>query len=293
MKKLTVSLAILFALSLLVVLFLSFDGRKEKPAAKEGLADYRIVAHAMGAIEHKPYTNAYEAFVANYEKGTRIFEVDFMLSTDGYPLARHEWSANMSKLLGQTRTLPEEKQDQPLSRKEFMNTPIFEFYTPLDGKGILDLLEHYPDAYIITDTKEDEAGYLRLLRKLAEEATTRNPALLDRVVPQIYSREMLAKVKDIYPFPQVIYTLYESEDSDDVVVEFAKETGVWVTISDSQATEKFVSNLVQTGTRVYVYTVNDEERIRELSKMGVSGFYTDYFSEEDFNRMQGRSSLSR
>ncbi|MFP4975296.1 phosphatidylinositol-specific phospholipase C/glycerophosphodiester phosphodiesterase family protein [Paenibacillus sp. CN-4] len=293
MKKLTVSLAVLFALSLLVVLSLSFYGGKEKPAVKEGPAAYRIVAHAMGGIEHQPYTNAYEAFVANYEKGTRIFEVDFMLSTDGYPLARHEWSANMSKLLGQTRTLPAEKQDQPLSRKEFMGTPIFEFYTPLDGERILDLMEHYPDAYIVTDTKEDDAGYLRLLRKLAEEAKTRNPALLDRVVPQIYSREMLAQVKDIYPFPQVIYTLYASEDSDEAVVEFAKKTGVWVTMADSRATEKFVGDLIQTGTQVYVHTVNDEERIRELSKMGVSGFYTDYFSEEDFSRMQGLSSLSR
>lgn len=31
--------------------------------------DYRVISHAMGGIREHAYTNSYEAFIANYEKG--------------------------------------------------------------------------------------------------------------------------------------------------------------------------------------------------------------------------------
>lgn len=55
----------------------------------------------------------------------------------------------------------------------------------------------------------------------------------------------------------------------------------------SRATKSFVKKLKKAGARVYVHTVNEEDEIRELSRMGVDGFYTDFVSEDDLNTIRG------
>lgn len=65
--------------------------RKEKQPAT-GFAAHRVIAHAMGGINDKAYTNTKDAFIANYEQGTRIFEADLLLTSDEQLVARHEWT---------------------------------------------------------------------------------------------------------------------------------------------------------------------------------------------------------
>lgn len=91
----------------------------------------------------------------------------------------------------------------------------------------------------------------------------------------------------MYAFPEIIYTLYQTEDSDEVVIEFVKQTGVDITMPTTRATKSFVRNLKKAGARVYVHTVNDEQEIVELSRLGVNGFYTDFVPENDLNRIKG------
>ncbi|MDQ0196800.1 glycerophosphodiester phosphodiesterase family protein [Paenibacillus wynnii] len=147
---------------------------------------------------------------------------------------------------------------------------------------ILDLLQHYPDAYIVTDTKEaDPVRMIKEFEILTDAAGRRDPALLERIIPQIYSRSMLAQINEIHPFSHVIYTLYESQDSDQQVVDFVKESGVDVSMPENRATRKFVKALKNSGARVYVHTINDVQQIQKLSRMGVDGFYTDFIAEND------------
>ncbi len=73
-------------------------------------------------------------------RARRVFEIDFMLTSDRKAVARHEWTANMSKLLGQDEKLPEDKQAGALTHDEFMNTPILGMYQPMDADGIIDVL---------------------------------------------------------------------------------------------------------------------------------------------------------
>jgi len=278
-KKLILSVVMLAALILLVV-FSFLPSQEETPGTD--FADYRIVAHAMGGINGSTYTNAFEAFVANYEQGTRIFETDLLLTTDGKLVARHEWTANMSKLLGQLEVLPAARQGVALDFAEFMDTPILELYSPLDWEDILDLMQHYPDAYIVTDTKEFDSGLImQEFQMLTEAASRRDTALLSRIVPQIYSRSMLEELNKIYPFPHIIYTLYQSQDTDEQVISFVRDHDVDITMPVSRGTAKFVKALKRAGAHVYVHTLNDTEEIEKLSRIGVDGFYTDFISEDD------------
>lgn len=283
-KKLIAYAIMLGAVALLLVLTLT--EKKEEPAT--GFAAHKIVAHAMGGIHDYTYTNSLDAFVANYEQGTRVFEADLLLTTDEKLVARHEWTANMSKLLGQQTVLPAAKQGTVLNYEEVMSSPILEIYSPLDIEKIINLMMIYPDAYIVTDTKELEPELVtKQFQLIVEAAEKRDPALLDRIVPQIYSREMLDVVNRVHVFPEMIFTLYQTYDSDEAVIDFAKQTGVDITMPAARATKSFVRKLRNAGARVYVHTVNDEKEITELSRMGVDGFYTDFVSETDLELMKG------
>lgn len=281
--KVLASVIMIAAVALLLVLTLE----KEKEPAT-GFAAYRVVAHAMGGIYDKTYTNSQDAFIANYEQGTRVFEADLMLTSDDRLVARHEWTANMSKLLGQQEALPSDKQGIVLTHEEVMSTPILQIYSPLDIDKIFDLMMLYPDAYIVTDTKETDPELVtKQFQMIVEAAQKKDPALLQRIVPQIYNRDMLDVVNQVYAFPEVIFTLYQTQDSDEVVIAFARETGVDITMPTARATKGFVRNLKKAGVRVYVHTVNDEKEISELARMGVYGFYTDFVPENDLKRIRG------
>lgn len=282
--KLIASITMIGAVTLLLVLMLG--GKEKQPAT--GFAAHRVIAHAMGGINNKAYTNTKDAFIANYEQGTRIFEADLLLTSDEQLVARHEWTSGMSKKLGQQEVLPPDKQGEVLTHDEVMNSPVLELYSPLDIEKIVNLMEIYPDTYIVTDTKELEPEQVtKQFQLIVEAARKKDPALLERIVPQIYSREMLEVVKQVYAFPEIIYTLYQTEDSDEVVIEFVKQTGVDITMPTTRATKSFVRNLKKAGARVYVHTVNDEQEIVELSRLGVNGFYTDFVPENDLNRIKG------
>lgn len=283
-KKIIASVIMIGAIALLLVLTL---GEKEKQPAT-GFAAHRIVAHAMGGIHNYTYTNTLDAFIANYEQGTRVFEADLLLTSDDKLVARHEWTANMSKLLGQQNVLPAAKQGAVLNYEDVMSSPVLELYSPLDIDKIMDLMVIYPDAYIVTDTKELEPERVtKQFQLIVEAAEKKDPALLQRIVPQIYSRDMLDVVDRVYAFPEVIFTLYQTQDSDEVVIDFASQTGVDITMPTVRATKSFVRKLKNAGARVYVHTVNDEKEISELSRMGVDGFYTDFVSEDDLSRIKG------
>lgn len=131
-----------------------------------------------------------------------------------------------------------------LTHDEVMNSPVLELYSPLDIEKIVNLMELYPDTYIVTDTKELEPEQVtKQFELIVEAARKKDPALLERIVPQIYSREMLEVVKQVYAFPEIIFTLYQTEDSDEVIIEFVKQTGVDITMPTTRATKSFVRNL--------------------------------------------------
>ncbi|MEK3778280.1 MULTISPECIES: phosphatidylinositol-specific phospholipase C/glycerophosphodiester phosphodiesterase family protein [unclassified Paenibacillus] len=269
-------------------LFFAYESESEEQ--RDGFTAYRLIAHAMGSIRDQPYTNAYEAMIANYEKGTRVFEIDFMLTSDRIAVARHEWTANMSKMLEQDQELPEEKQAGALTHDEFMNTPILGMYQPMDADGIIDVLAQYPDMYIVTDTKEQkDEDIQQVLRSLVDAAKEHDPSVLDRVVVQIYNEPMLETVKEVYAFPSIIYTLYATQDTEDQVVDFVQKNDIdAVTMPEYKVNQNFVAKLNSAGSVTYVHTINDTEQVANYEKWGVYGVYSDVLTEQELDEMNTR-----
>lgn len=241
----------------------------------------RTVAHAMGGIDGNEYTNSREAFLYNYHNGHRLFEVDFMTTSDGVVVASHDWN----KTYEQMGLEFEGEEAPPLSLTEFKSGKILGRYTPLTLEDILQLMEEYPDIYIVTDTKYPEPEIAKQnFEDIYNAVNAINPDLLHRFAPQVYTEEMYETIMQVYNWENVIFTLYfiEPQYYPDTL-EYAVENDIkimtlprWVQYSD-----RFIRYGKMNGVTFFMHTYNNMEEIyTERDRYGVWGFYTDYLTPQ-------------
>lgn len=221
------------------------------------------VAHALGGYQGTVYTNTKEAFLANYARGFRLFEVDLIETSDAVLVANHDWETP-----GRFDTGP-----LPLSYAAFKTARVYGRLTPLTSWEVLDLVASHRDVRLILDIK---GRYAKSLSTVVEEARRIDPTLLDRVIPEFSRQEHLKTALSLYPFRSLIYTPHLSPYSDEDVVAFVRRHGVpVVSLHESRFSTPFVQALGQAGAAVYVYTVNSPERAAFYIQSGVKGVYTD------------------
>lgn len=166
-------------------LYLQFQqgGIKESQCTTE-----QIIAHAGGEIAGLRYTNTLEALNLSYAKGARLFELDFIETSDGKLVAGHDWAmvkqqAHYSGIID----------DRPLSEREFLSLQPFQpralrsyqLYTPLGMKRINAWFQQHPDAVLITDKLNDPV-------RLAQELT-----FTGRVMMELFSREAVKQAQEV------------------------------------------------------------------------------------------------
>ncbi|MDD6070716.1 MAG: phosphatidylinositol-specific phospholipase C/glycerophosphodiester phosphodiesterase family protein [Clostridiales bacterium] len=234
-----------------------------------------VIIHAMGLINEVAYSNSLEAFQAHYANGERYFETDFSLTSDNRLVARHDWEEGWQKGIDYEHIPTEEV---------FLNTPIFGTFTPLSLKDIILLMQQHEDIYIITDTKDVDPELARrdisILVETAEEMDALD--VVDRFVVQIYSMEMYEAIKDVYSFPNYIFTLYAiwcGDESEFIeYCRFCVENGIrTITMWDYRCADnpKLCKIADKYGIAIYVQTVNDQETAEKMFSLGVRGIYTD------------------
>jgi glycerophosphoryl diester phosphodiesterase len=242
--------------------------------------EHEVIAHAMGGIQGKTYTNSYEAFIANYEKGVRVFEVDLQLTEDGYLVARHDWdNVNLYEIYEQTP--PAGKAGLPLTLKEFLSLKINKNFTPLHFGDIVGLMMKYPDIYIVTDTKDVDARIIFMqFQKLVNKAISIDEKVLKRIVPQIYHYEMFEVLEELYPFPSYIFTLYATREPDENIIDFISRTPKIdaVTMNEYRVNDNLVEEINRLGIKSYVHTINDFSVYQNYKTLGLFGIYSDFLN---------------
>ena len=237
-----------------------------------------LVAHAFGGKGTKTYTNALEVFEYNYNLGHRVFEVDFDLTTDDVTICCHDedWWRYITD---------NENSDVEYSYENFKNTPLFTDYTPMDYKDIVNLLNEYPDIYIITDTKYyDELSVYKQFSQIVDYAENINPEVLDRIIPQIYNQDMLDYVMNVYEFKSIIFTLYQIVWNKEDIARFCYRSGVnYLTVSNERVTEDELAFFDSMRIRIAVHTVNEKEEADYYLAKGVEMIYTDFLEPDVFN----------
>lgn len=234
-----------------------------------------LIAHALGEADGKIETNSREAFISSWENGYRVVEGDFTYTSDGTLVLRHDFDADGSYY----RLEIKPNGNLTMDSKTFAETPAVYEQTPITAVDLLYLMLEYPDMVLVTDTKHtDKATVQRQFHDL--KAITENigaPELMERVIPQIYSKEMLGWVQEIYPFRDWIFTLYLITDPDYAdIAAFCAANGIdTVTLHTDRATTENIAALKAKGLKVYVHTVNRYLAFEELLEKGADGIYTD------------------
>ena len=243
--------------------------------------DNILVAHAFGGKGSKTYTNALEAFVYNYDLGHRAFEVDFDLTTDGITICSHDedyWRYITNN----------ENTGVEYSYDTFKNTPLFTDYTPMDYMDIINLLNDHKDIYIITDTKyHDKDSVHQQFTQFVDYAKKVNPEVLDRLIPQIYTKQMLDYVMEIHQFRSLIFTLYQTQWEAKDIADFCKRNGIgFITVStayvseDNEVVDIWKANNINIG----VHTVNEKQEADMLLEKGIDMIYTDFLDPSSFKK---------
>ena len=142
--------------------------------------DYALISHGVGALNGRTRVAARESFLYNYRLGYRVFECDFVLTSDGYAVLRHDWLGGMQEGVDE---------DHIPTKAEFSQIPILDQYTPLTFEDLMELMVRFPDIWIVTDFKDtDDASVTALFTALVEEAQALGrPDLLRRMVVQLYT----------------------------------------------------------------------------------------------------------
>lgn len=238
-----------------------------------------LVAHAFGEVGSRAYTNCLEAFERNYELGFKVFEVDFDLTSDKVTICSHDedyW-----------RYITEnEDTDAKYDYETFKNTMLFDHYTPLDYMDVVNILNEHPDVYIITDTKySDELSVYQQFSQIVDYAKEVNPEVLDRIIPQIYTKEMLGYVENVHHFKSIILTLYQMTWEAEDIAKYCVKTGIkYVTVSAGQIEDDNapVDLWKSLNINVAVHTVNDDNEAKSYLDKGVDMIYTDSLNPADY-----------
>lgn len=240
------------------------------------MKDNMYIAHAMGGIDKRVYTNSLEAFEFNYKLGYRVFEIDLAITSDNQPVLLHSWDKKGLKDLG----LPEVWREKKPTFNEFMNNKINGIYTPLSFRDVCKLAEKYKDVKFVIDVKGKPSECKSVYEKCVKIAKEENSSALDKMIPQIYDEEMLNDVMSVYDFKSMIYTLYKQEKLNaQEVIDFSYENGIRVVVIDKEKLDsEFIKELKQRGIYVYVNTYNDTTKVKELLGLGAKGIYSDFIN---------------
>ena len=241
----------------------------------------KLISHALGGFKKDGksivYTNTLEAFSNSRKKGSKLFELDLMLTSDKKVVAFHNYSKSVYKKLkvkNQTFTY-----DEFMSGKVFKNTKL-EGLTPIDLKMFIDLVRKHPDTFWMphfyfppcADAKNTEEILKQFMKEIGNEKE-----LLKRMTFGVNIKEELPILKK-FNLP-VIHGLVEEpikqfnsvKANEDVLGFLLKNNIKAVSIPTRVAIKEpdLLRQLKQNKIKIYSFTVDSFTFAKKLFKLGV------------------------
>ncbi len=294
MKKLITSLLVL----IMCTACISQDGVNKDDFKNQGKLkypwydNYFVVAHAFGGIDGYDYTNTYEALVENYNKGTRVFEIDLSHTSDGELVLLHEW-----KQYHEVFGLGENEGWKKESSEYFLNTKIYDNYSTMTFDYLLKIMNRVPDFYIVIDSKTFTVDETKeMYDEIVSRVNSVNSKLIKRIIPQAYSEDIYDVLTE-YDFPDVIltlYAMYADSDGEKIynIVESRKIKNVVMHMDDSWAVRviedvrdyaSYSTTWTNDDFNIYIHTINDFDKVDYIVyEEGFSGIYSDFISETEY-----------
>jgi len=236
------------------------DRQHPEPFMPNSLDDV-FVAHAGGRVLGMAYTNSLEALEANYNRGFRVFEIDFSWTADGRLVLIHDWDQTWARFSPAASDVP--------TLSEFLHTSPSSGLTLLSLEGLIEWLRRRPDAKVITDVKLRNVEALQLIAQQAPELST-------RILPQIYHPEEYAPVR-ASGFDSVLLTTYRLNLAESEIIEFITKNALAALVIPEHRAKRgeFLKVPEDFLINVFVHTINDPRTWEALNSKGYHGIYTD------------------
>lgn len=262
---------------------------------------YKVIAHAMGEIDGKDYTNSLEAMQFNYKRGSRVFEVDVSLTSDNQLVLVHGWFQHSNDRINKP-----ENGGYPLSYEDFMKSKIYGEYTPLDFDDLLNLMIKYPDIHIVLDAKytrkfaldgdynapellNDQVSILSYYDRIYDSIQIKDKSLFERIIVQVYSPDMYKVINDKYKFKHYIYTLYMNymNTNGQEIINFTVENNIEVIAMElgNESLDSIHDKLIASKNddfKLYGFTYNSmDDYIKLTNELGFDGIFSDFIQENE------------
>lgn len=236
---------------------------------------YHFIAHALGGIDDKVYTNSKEAMEYSYSMGNRLMEVDLVLTSDKQLVARHRWGNKLGDDFSE--------ENIPVL-DTFLSSRMFGKYTPVDIKAIILFAMEHPDVYFITDIKSYKKEMVDMLEIIEE--TSKELGFTDftkRFIIQVYNYENYELVNREFQFENYMFTLYrmvdvfEENNGIEFLLQFCLDNQIkTITVPKEYITQEIAKKAKENDILIYVNTINSRKEMLKLRLMGVNGVYTDF-----------------
>ncbi len=139
--------------------------------------NYKIIAHAGGAIDGIPYTNSLEAINNSHNKGFKYIELDFLKTIDGHYVAVHDWK-KWKQLSGYKGKLPP-------SLEIFKKFKILNKYNTISIYDLNKWISERPDVILVTDKVEDPRNFLDYFK------------FKNQLIMELFDYESIVKAKEL------------------------------------------------------------------------------------------------
>ena len=234
------------------------------------------IAHALGGIDGKTYTNSPQALEHNYKKGFRVFEVDLDLSSDGEVIAWHSFDKKSLKDMG----IPEKYATNKPTASEFKKIKSYGKYDTMLFRDVISYMRKYQDIYMVIDLKQAEDDKVRKIYNEIVNQASGDYSLLNRIIPQIYRASTYNEVMKIYNFKSAAFTCYKMDKIDEnEITNYCAMNGIKVLTVDYRFfTPSLVEKCNARGIKLYMNTYNDINEVNKYKKKGVYGFFTDFLT---------------
>ena len=223
--------------------------RSFKPLADEPDKWYfgtKKIAHALGSLDGKAYTNSIAAFNQSYEKGAKTFEADISFTKDSAAVLSHD------------------------SVEEFLYSQIKDKVHTLSE--FADFIP--PDVYIVLDIK-DGARAKDAAKVLLQSAPSEK---LGQFVFQITSSRQFREIKEVWGgFNNFLYN-FNLDGNPNTAIKFLLENKIHAASVAKRWALKpgKLKHLLRYNIRCFAFTINDAALERELlESRGIWGVFTD------------------
>jgi hypothetical protein len=249
---------------------------------RDAYVPFGYIAHAAGAYDGRTYTNSLDAFLFNYDRGFRIFEIDFVVLADGTVLAAHTGLEHYYGL------------DKPFTEATWAEVQGRKFdgkYTIMRSQDVVQLLRDHPDVFVILDTKYQHHDIF----KAFAAQTGGGHELMDRVLPHIKDQAELDQYRTTWPLRNYVIALYRTQFSntfdDPEVIRFVRDNRspavmMWwndrdfsLTLSQNHVqarrfTPEFAAQLQTANAVAAVHSIRDPALVPRFESLHV-GIYSD------------------